>query len=80
MSRIPTRYAVHLHLRGGQSETVMFSTLEAFQQWYGGVLTAASTDAFVNVPIAELEGEYLVVRPSAVLAIRVEPRFQGLDD
>ena len=33
-----------------------------------------------DVPIAELEGEYLVVRPSAVLAIRVEPRFQGLDD
>jgi predicted DNA-binding protein with PD1-like motif len=79
MSPIPRSYAVHLHLSGGQSETVMFATLEAFQQWYGGVLTAATQDTFVNVPIAELEGEYLVVRPSAVLAIRVEPRFNALD-
>jgi predicted DNA-binding protein with PD1-like motif len=79
MSPIPRSYAVHLHLSGGQSETVMFATLEAFQQWYGGVLTAATHDTFVNVPIAELEGEYLVVRPSAVLAIRVEPRFNALD-
>jgi hypothetical protein len=34
----------------------------------------------VNVPISELEGEYLGVRPSAVIAIRVEPRFNALDD
>ena len=80
MSPIPRSYAVHLHLSGGQSETVMFATLEAFQQWYGGVLTAASTDAFVNVPIAELEGEYLVVRPSAVIGIRVEPKYSAMDD
>lgn len=80
MSRIPRRYAVHLHLIGGQSETVMFATLDAFQQWYGGVLTAATSDTFVNVPISELEGEYLVLRPSAVIGIRVEPRFTAMDD
>jgi hypothetical protein len=80
MSRIPRRYAVHLHLSGGQTETVMFATLDAFQQWYGGVLTAGTADTYVNVPMAELDGEYLVVRPSAVIAIRVEPRFNALDD
>jgi hypothetical protein len=58
----------------------MFATLDAFQQWYGGVLTGATADTYVNVPISELEGEYLVVRPSAVIAIRVEPRFNALDD
>lgn len=58
----------------------MFATLDAFQQWYGGVLTAAAADTYVNVPISDLEGEYLVVRPSAVIAIRVEPRFNALDD
>jgi hypothetical protein len=58
----------------------MFATLDAFQQWYGGVLTAATADTYVNVPISELEGEYLVVRPSAVIAIRVEPRFNAHDD
>jgi len=80
MARTPRRYAVHLHLSGGQSETAHFKTLEAFQQWYGGVLTAASSDTFVNVPMGDLEGEYLVVRPSAVIGIRVEPLYGSLDD
>jgi hypothetical protein len=80
MSPNPRRYAVHLHMSGGQTETVMFASLQAFQQWYGEVLTASSADTFVNVPIAELDGEYLVVRPSAVVGIRVEPRFNALDD
>ncbi|MCP9927868.1 hypothetical protein [Cyanobium sp. CH-040] len=80
MSASPRRYAVHLHMSGGQSETVMFPTLQAFQQWYGEVLTASAPDTFVNVPISDLDGEYLVVRPSAVVGIRVEPRFNALDD
>lgn len=80
MARTPRRYAIHLHLSGGQSETVSFPTLEAFQQWYGGVLTASAPDAFVNVPLSEMEGEYLVLRPSSVIAIRVEPKFNALDE
>lgn len=80
MSSHPRRYAVHLHMSGGQTETVMFPSLQTFQQWYGDVLTASASDTFVNVPISELEGEYLVVRPSAVVGIRVEPRFNPLDD
>ena len=80
MSRTPRRYAVHLHLSGGQTEVVHFASLEAFQQWYGGVLTAATSDTYVNVPIGDLEGEYLVVRPSAVVALRVEPKFSTVDD
>lgn len=80
MARPPRRYAIHLLLSGGQQEVVHFPTLEAFQQWYGGVLNAGSADAFVNVPINDLEGEYLVVRPSSVIAIRVEPKYTALDD
>jgi len=80
MSRIPRRYAVHLHMSGGQTETVHFPTLEAFQQWYGGVLTASAPEAFVNVPIGDLEGEYLVVRPNGVIGIHVEPKFNALDE
>ena len=80
MSRIPRRYAVHLHMSGGQTETVNFPTLEAFHQWYGGVLTASAPDAFVNVPIGDLEGEYLVVRPNGVIGIHVEPKFNALDE
>jgi hypothetical protein len=66
-------------MSGGQTETVHFQTLEAFQQWYGGVLTASAPDTFVNVPIGDLEGEYLVVRPSGVIGIHVEPKFNALD-
>jgi hypothetical protein len=67
-------------MSGGQTETVNFQTLEAFQQWYGGVLTASAPDTFVNVPIGDLEGEYLVVRPSGVIGIHVEPKFNALDE
>ncbi|MFZ9271623.1 MAG: hypothetical protein ACO23C_10345 [Prochlorococcaceae cyanobacterium] len=80
MARTPRRYAIHLHLSGGQSESVSFPTLEAFQQWYGSVLTASAPDAFVNVPLSEMEGEYLVLRPSSVIGIRVEPKFNALDE
>ena len=67
-------------MSGGQTETVNFQTLEAFQQWYGGVLTASAPDTFVNVPIGDLEGEYLVVRPCGVIGIHVEPKFNALDE
>ena len=67
-------------MSGGQTETVNFPTLESFQQWYGGVLTASAPDAFVNVPIGDLEGEYLVVRPNGVIGIYVEPKFNALDE
>ena len=80
MSRVPNRYAVHLWLVGGQCETVQFASLEAFQQWYSGVLNAASSDAFVNVPLGDFDSEYLVVRPSAVIAIRVEPLYSSADN
>ena len=75
MSRTPSSYRVHLILAGGHRETVLFESLEAFQQWYGGALTTASAETFVNVPIQDLPGEYLVLRPSSVLAIRVEPVY-----
>ena len=36
MPRTPRRYAVHLHLVGGQTERVFFPKLETFQEWYQG--------------------------------------------
>ena len=80
MPRTPRRYAIHLILSGGQTEVVHFATLDAFQQWYSGVLHGGSApDAFVNVPISGLEGEYLLIRASALVALRVEPIY-GMDD
>ena len=51
MSRTPRRYAVHLHLVGGQTERVHFPKLETFQQWYQGIVNAEGQGGFVNVPI-----------------------------
>jgi hypothetical protein len=80
MSRVPRRYAIHLLLNGGHREVVHFQTLDDFQKWYGGVLTTAAPEAFVNVPISELEGEYLVLRAGSVLGLRVEPLYATIDD
>ena len=35
------------------------------------------SEQFINVPIKNIQGEYMVVRPSSIMAIRVEPVFFG---
>ena len=80
MPRKPRRYAVHLHLVGGQTERVHFPKLETFQEWYQGLVNGGQAQAFVNVPLGELEGEYLVIRPDAVIGLRVEPQYASIDD
>jgi hypothetical protein len=80
MTRTPRRYQIHLLLDGGHREMVEFQTLEDFQNWYSGVLTAGASEAFVSVPLADLEQEYLVVRAGSVIGIRVEPIFGSLHE
>ncbi|MBW4513426.1 MAG: hypothetical protein KME64_44280 [Scytonematopsis contorta HA4267-MV1] len=76
MPRTPNEYSIHLMLEGGHREEIRFSTIQEFQKWYSGELVpkSASND-FVSVPIKNIQGEYMVVRPSRILAIRVEPIF-----
>ena len=78
MPRKPDEYAVQIMLSGGQKEEVRFTTIQEFQKWYSGELMpkATSTD-FISVPIKNIQGEYMVIRPSSVNAIRVEPVFAG---
>ena len=80
MTRTPRRYKISLHLSGGQTEVVHFPTLETFQEWYQGLVSGGSGQAFVNIPLGDLEGEYLVIRPEAVIGVRVEPQFASIDD
>ena len=76
MPRTPDEIAVHIFLTGGQRECVKFPTLQDFQKWYSAVLVPkAESNDFINVPIKKIQGEYMVLRPSSVLAIRVEPIF-----
>lgn len=77
-ARTPTEYAVHLLIQGGHREEVRFTTIQEFQKWYSSELVpkAASND-FITVPIKNVQGEYMVLRPSSVLGIRVEPVFSS---
>ena len=78
MPRTPSEYVVHILMQGGHREEIRFSDVQDFQKWFGNDLTpkAASSD-FINVPIKNIQGEYMVVRPSSILAIRVEPVFSS---
>jgi hypothetical protein len=76
MPRKPDEYAVHILLSGGHREEVRFSTVQNFQKWYSSELVPkADSQEFISVPIKNIQGEYMVVRPSQVEAIRVEPVF-----
>ncbi|HEY9768418.1 MAG TPA: hypothetical protein V6C71_07885 [Coleofasciculaceae cyanobacterium] len=78
MPRKADEYAVHILISGGHREEVRFNTVQEFQKWYTSSLVAKSdSEDFVNVPIKNIQGEYMVLRPRNVLAIRVEPVFLG---
>lgn len=77
-ARTPDEYVIHLLIAGGHREQVRFATIQEFQKWYSGdFLPKASSTDFVSVPIKNVQGEYIVVRPASILAIRVEPVFAG---
>ena len=78
MPRKPDEYAVHIMLCGGHREEIRFPTVQHFQKWYSSELMPKSdSQDFISVPIKNIQGEYMVVRPSQVEAIRVEPVFLG---
>ncbi|AKV66888.1 hypothetical protein VL20_1742 [Microcystis panniformis FACHB-1757] len=53
-------------------------TIQEFQKWYSNELVPkADSQDFINVPIRNIQGEYMVLRPASVIAIRVEPVFFG---
>ena len=78
MPRTPDEYAVYIFLSSGHREEVRFATIQEFQKWYSGeLMPKATSEDFISVPIKNIQGEYMVVRPSSVTAIRVEPVFAG---
>jgi hypothetical protein len=81
MPRTPSEISVHIMIEGGHREEVRFPTIQDFQKWYSDILVPkASSDEFINVPIKTMQGEYMVVRPARVMAIRVEPIYSGSVD
>lgn len=86
MPRTPDEYVVHLMIEGGHREEIKFATMQEFQVWYTKVLLPKfESNEFVNVPIKQKgedtnNREYMVVRPLAVKAIRVEPIYTSSID
>jgi hypothetical protein len=65
-------------IEGGHREEIRFSNIQEFQKWYSSELVPkAASSEFISVPIKNVQGEYMVVRPSKILAIRVEPMFSS---
>ncbi|NJL64553.1 MAG: hypothetical protein HC903_25430 [Methylacidiphilales bacterium] len=78
MPRTASEYVVHMMLESGHREEIRFPTIQEFQKWYSGeLMPKAASDDFISVPIKNIQGEYMVVRPSKVVAIRVEPIFSS---
>ena len=74
----PDEFAIHLFLTNGHREEVRFMTIQEFQKWYSNdIVHKHDYQEFITVPIKNIQGEYMVVRPSAIVAIRVEPIFFG---
>jgi len=65
-------------MEGGHREEIRFPDVQDFQKWFGSELSPkATSNDFISVPIKNIQGEYMVVRPSRILAIRVEPIFSS---
>ncbi|MBR8826808.1 MAG: hypothetical protein DSM107014_02715 [Gomphosphaeria aponina SAG 52.96 = DSM 107014] len=78
MSRTADEYAIHIFLSSGHVEEVRFVSIQEFQKWYSNQLVPkCDSNEFINVPIKNIQGEYMVLRPVSVVAIRVEPIFFG---
>lgn len=81
MPRTPDEFAVHIMISGGHREEVRFRSIQDFQKWYSSDLVPkADQSGFISVPIQNVQGEYMVVRPSSIMAIRVEPIFNSSID
>jgi hypothetical protein len=81
MAKVANEYAVFLLLTGGHREEIRFATVQEFQKWYSSELMPKSgSNEFITVPIKNIQGEYMVIRPDCILAIRVEPVFSSSID
>lgn len=79
MPRTPSDFIIHMLFDGGHREEVRFSTIQDFQKWYSGeLMPKATSEDFIKVPLPEINpGEYMVIRPSRLVALRVEPVFSS---
>jgi hypothetical protein len=78
MARTPSEFAVHILMEGGHREEVRFASIQDFQQWFSNELVPRTDGKeFITVPMKTTQGEYMMIRPASILALRVEPIFSS---
>ncbi len=78
MARTANEYAVHILFEGGLKEEVRFSSIKDFQKWYQEkFMPKIESNNLMTIPTQGTEGEYLLARPSKIMAMRVEPIFSS---
>ncbi len=78
MARTASEYIIHLLFEGGHREEIRLPTIQDFQKWYQSeLMPKMDSNDFINIPIKNIQGEYMVARPSKIIALRVEPVFSS---
>lgn len=81
MARTASEYVIHILLEGGHREEIRLPTIQDFQKWYQSeLMPKMDSNDFINIPIKNIQGEYMVARPSKIIALRVEPVFSSSVD
>jgi hypothetical protein len=81
MARTASEYIIHILLEGGHREEIRLPTIQDFQKWYQSeLMPKMDSNDFINIPIKNIQGEYMVARPAKIIALRVEPVFSSSVD
>ncbi len=78
MGLTPTEYALHLTFEGGHLQTVRLRTSKEVNDLIQQIffVQAQENSDFLHIPL-QADGEYLIVRPSRIQAVHVEPQFSS---
>ncbi|WP_218080728.1 hypothetical protein [Anthocerotibacter panamensis] len=75
MPRTASEFALHIILNGGHHEVVRMTNYKDINDIVQQVFMQPSAgNDYINIPL-QLEGEYMIVRPSCIAAIHVEPLY-----
>jgi len=75
MPRVPSEFAMHIYLNGGHHQTIRMTNYKDINDIVQVVFMQPNVgNDYLNIPM-QLEGEYMIVRPSCISAIHVEPIF-----
>jgi hypothetical protein len=80
MARTPNEFALHLMLDGGHHQVVNLKTAKEVNDIVQMIFMQADMGKdYMHIPL-QLEGEYIMIRPSRVAGIHVEPIFSSSID